>query len=275
MTAHAPPRNIMRRNNVVVLGSGKKTIVLAHGLGCDQRIWHKVVPLLSADFRLVLFDYVGAGESDANHYSAQRYKTLQGYASDMLDVIECLNLKQPYLLSHSASGSIGVLAELAAPGTFKRMLMISPSPRYINDGAYEGGFAKDDIDGLLELMEENYFQWANLMAAQAMKNEHRPELAERLVRSFQQARPDIMLAFAKAILYSDYRQQYLQVDCPTSILQTTDDDIVPMSVAKYLQANMRNCKIQPISAQGHYPQLSHPADVVEHVRQILSKEHYA
>ncbi|MCC5878796.1 MAG: alpha/beta hydrolase [Idiomarina sp.] len=197
---------------------------------------------------------------------------MQGYAGDLLDVIECLNLQQPYLLSHSASGSIGVLAELTSPGTFKRMLMISPSPRYINDGNYQGGFEKEDVDSLLELMEENYFQWANVMAAQAMKNEQRPELAERLIRSFQQARPDIMLAFARAILYSDYREQYARVDCPVSILQTTDDSIVPMTVADYLQAHMRQCTVQTIAASGHYPQLSHPADVVEQVRHILAKE---
>lgn len=272
MSAPRIQPNIMRRNNVVVLGRGTKTLVLAHGLGCDQRIWHKVIPLLSADYRLVLFDYVGAGESDAEQYSAEKYKTLQGYAGDLLDVVECLNLRQPYLLSHSASGSIGVLAELMAPGTFKQMLMISPSPRYLNDGSYQGGFEKADIDGLLELMEENYFQWANVMAAQAMKNEQRPELAERLVRSFQQARPDIMLAFAQAILYSDYRKQYALLDCPVTILQTSDDSIVPMAVADYLEAHMRRCQVQLISASGHYPQLSHPAEVVQQVRETLTKD---
>ncbi|RUO28031.1 hypothetical protein CWE12_12440 [Aliidiomarina sedimenti] len=270
MSVTGGSRNIMRRNNVVVLGTGSQTIVLAHGLGCDQRIWHKVVPLLSADYRLVLFDYVGAGESDLSQYNEAKYKTLRGYADDLLDVVECLNLDQPYLLSHSASGSIGVLAEQAAPGTFRHLLMVSPSPRYINDGAYQGGFERSDIDALLELMEENYFQWANVMAATAMKNEQRPELAERLVRSFQQARPDIMLNFARAILYSDYRAEYAELACPVSVMQAADDAIVPPAVSDYLVGTMQKCELYTLDAQGHYPQLSHPAEVVTLLRKILN-----
>lgn len=275
MTHQQPSRNIMRRNNVVVLGSGSKTIVLAHGLGCDQRIWHKVVPLLAAGYRLVLFDYVGAGESDLQQYDGQKYQNLQGYAHDLLDVVECLNLSKPYLLSHSASGSIGVLAEQMAPGTFQRLIMLNPSPRYINEQNYHGGFEREDIDGLLELMEENYFQWANVMASQAMRNETRPELAERLVRSFQQARPDIMLQFARAILYSDYRNEYRELPCPVSVILNEDDAIVPMQVGTYLQHSMRECDLRVIDAQGHYPQLSHPANVVDAVRHILTKEVHA
>lgn len=274
MRQHSPLRNIMRRNNVVVLGSGEKTLVLAHGLGCDQRIWHKVVPLLSANYRLVLFDYVGAGESDLTQYSAKKYKTLRGYAHDLLDVVECLNLKKPFLLGHSASGSIGVLAEQMAPATFNRLILLNPSPRYINDGDYHGGFEREDIDGLIGLMEENYFQWADVMAAQAMRNEQRPELAERLVRSFQQAKPDIMLNFAKAILYSDYRDDYLATEAPVSVLQNSGDMVVPQAVGAYLQAQMPHCETITLHAEGHYPQLSHPAEVVEVVRAIVNKGHY-
>lgn len=272
MAVQGGSRNIMRRNNVVVLGTGQQTLVLAHGLGCDQRIWHKVVPMLAADYRLVLFDYVGAGESDLQQYNVAKYKTLRGYAEDLLDVVECLNLKRPYLLSHSASGSIGALAEDAAPGTFERLVMISPSPRYINEGDYHGGFDKADIDGLIELMEENYFQWADVMASSAMKNEERPELKARLVRSFQQARPDIMLNFARAILYSDYRREYEQLKCPVSVLETADDSIVPRSVTEYLANAIADCQVQRIDGQGHYPQLSHAAEVVALVRRILSAD---
>lgn len=275
MARQQSSRNIMRRNNVVVLGSGAKTLVLAHGLGCDQRIWHKVVPLLAADYRLVLFDYVGAGESDLQQYEEKKYQTLNGYAHDLLDVIECLNLSKPYLLSHSASGCIGVLAERIAPGTFQRLIMLNPSPRYINEGSYHGGFEREDIDGLLELMEENYFQWANVMASQAMRNETRPELAERLVRSFQQARPDIMLQFASAILYADFRKEFSELNCAVSVVLNEEDTIVPMVVGEYLQRSMRHCELRVIDAQGHYPQLSHPANVVDCVRHILTKEVHA
>lgn len=267
-------KNIMRRNNVVIVGNGPDTLVLAHGLGCDQRIWHKVVPLLAADYRLVLFDYVGAGDSDLSQYSTAKYSTLHGYANDLADVVESLNLEQPYLLAHSASGSIGVLAEQAAPGTFKRMIMVGPSPRYINDSPYYGGFEKADIDALVELMTGNYYQWANVMAAQAMHHSARPESIQQLVHSFQQERPDMMLTFAKAILYSDFRAEFAATQCPVSILQCSGDNVVPMPVVEYLCAVMPDCNMLTLDAQGHYAQLSHPQEVVAKVRQVLAEDSY-
>lgn len=267
---------IMRRNNVTVLGTGEQTLVLAHGLGCDQRIWHKVVPLLGRQYRLVLFDYVGTGESDFTQYSNQRYADLGGYAQDLLDVVESLGLDQPYLLAHSASGSIGVLAEKLAPGTFKRLIMIGPSPRYINDlPDYVGGFEREDIDDMVNLMVTDYVQWADRMATLAMQNEHRPQLTERLLRSFQQEQPDIMTRFASAILYSDLRAEYKALQTPVSVLACASDAIVPAEVTQYMQNEMSDCEVLTLEASGHYPQLSEPAEVVEKVRQVLEKDHHA
>lgn len=266
---------IMRRNNVTVLGSGKPTLVLAHGLGCDQRIWHKVVPLLSRQYRLVLFDYVGTGESDFSQYRAPRYSDLGGYAQDLLDVVESLDLRKPYLLAHSASGSIGVLAEELAPGTFQRLIMLGPSPRYINDKPdYTGGFEREDIDDMMHLMAADYPKWAEGMAAIAMKNEHRPQLTERLMRSFQQEKPEIMQRFARAILYSDLRAEYKALQTPVSVLACSKDDIVPAEVPQYMQHHMRHCEVLALKASGHYPQLSEPAEVVEKVRLVLEHERH-
>lgn len=267
---------IMRRNNVTVLGSGSQTLVLAHGLGCDQRIWHKVVPLLGRQYRLVLFDYVGMGESDFTQYKTPRYAHLRGYAQDLLDVVESLGLHKPYLLAHSASGSIGVLAEELAPGTFQRLIMLGPSPRYINDPPdYTGGFEAEDIDAMIDLMVADYLQWADTMAATAMQNEHRPQLTERLVRSFQEARPEIMVRFARAILYSDLRAEYKTLQTPVSVLACLNDAIVPAEVMYFMRDNMPDCEVLLLEARGHYPQLSEPAEVVEKVRLILDKEYHA
>ncbi|MGX5915123.1 alpha/beta fold hydrolase [Aliidiomarina sp. Khilg15.8] len=267
---------IMRRNNVTVLGTGTKTLVLAHGLGCDQRIWHKVVPLLSRQYRLVLFDYVGTGESDFTQYRTQRYADLGGYAQDLLDVVESLGLVKPYLLGHSASGSIGVLAEELAPGTFERLIMLGPSPRYINAPPdYFGGFERQDIDEMVAMMEKDYLQWAESIATATMQNEHRPQLTERLMRSFQQERPEIMLRFARAILYSDLRDEYKALQTPVSVLACSQDAIVPAEVVQYMQNHMQRCEVLQLEASGHYPQLSEPAEVVDKVRQVLEAERHA
>lgn len=275
MASKDPLHHVRLRNNIVVLGEGDKCIVLTHGPGCDQRIWHKVVPLLSANYRVVLFDYVGAGDSDLSQYSEQKYASLQGHAEDLLEIISCLELSKPYLLAHSGSASISVLAEQMSPSTFERLILLNASPCFFNDGDYQGGMEHDEIQQQLSLLEADYFTWADQMVKKAVGNEHRPELAERLLRSFQQAKPEIMLSFTKAIWAGDFRAVYLACKTPVTLVNSRLDSIVPASLANYMQQKMHYCEEIKLQAEGHYPQLSHSREVVNAIRSAVNKVRYA
>lgn len=264
------PNDIWRRHHISVEGKGEKTLVLAHGLGCDQRIWHKIVRLLTPNFRVVLFDYIGAGYSDCTRYDPVKYASLRGYASDLLSIVRSLGDAQVSLLSHSASGSIGALVEDMAPGTFEQMIMLNPSPRYLNDDDYVGGFQPEELDSLIQLMEENYFQWANIMASQALPSETRPDIAQRLIDNFNQSRPDIMLYFAKAVLYSDYRALYASLKRRVHVVMNQQDAIVPFEVGQYLEKTMQDCRLYTIEASGHYPQLTSPEETVACVKRVMA-----
>ncbi|WP_214626078.1 alpha/beta fold hydrolase [Paenibacillus agaridevorans] len=263
--------DILQRNHVKVLGSGDQTIVFAHGFGCDQEMWRHIVPSFEQNYRIVLFDYVGSGKSQIDLYDSTKYNDLHGYAQDVLDVMEALELKDTVFVGHSVSGMIGMLASIRNPEYFSRMIMIGSSPRYMNDQPdYFGGFNKSDIDELLEMMQLNFIGWASYLAPIVMQNSDRKELAEELERTFCSRDPHIARQFAEVTFYSDCRSSLEKASVPSLILQCSDDSISPVEVGDYLHAHLKNSKLRQMTAKGHYPQLSHPDEMAQCMKDYLA-----
>ena len=263
--------DITTRNNIRISGRGTQPMLFAHGFGCDQHMWRYVAPAFEDEYRVVLFDYVGSGRSDTSKYDAERYGTLGGYAQDVLDVIHELDLHDVIFVAHSVSGMIGVLAANREPDRFERLVMIGPSPRYINDEGYEGGFGRADIDGLFEMMDKNFLGWANFMAPAIVKNPDRPELAEELQQSFCSTDPVMARQFAEATFYSDNRDDLAKSRVPALILQCADDMVAPDVVGEYVHAHMANSTLSKMKATGHCPHLSHPDETIALIKEYLSQ----
>jgi sigma-B regulation protein RsbQ len=265
------PTNIIQRNNVRVFGEGTQPMVFAHGFGCDQNMWRYITPAFERDYRIVLFDYVGAGQSDVSAYDAARYRTLDGYTADVLDIVNELDLHDVIFVGHSVSSMIGVLAANKEPDRFSRLIFIGPSPRYINeeDSEYVGGFGRADIDGLFEMMDKNFLGWANFLAPAIMKNPDRPELGEELAHSFCSTDPVMARAFAKATFYSDNRADLDHVTVPSLILQCSDDMVAPLAVGEYLHQRLPDSTLRIMKATGHCPHMSHPEETVQLVQDYL------
>ena len=272
MTRFVNSSDILTRNNVWTFGRGTQPMLFAHGFGCDQNMWRFVTPAFQDDYRIVLFDYVGAGKSDIGAYDAERYSSLEGYAQDVLDVVRALDLHDVIFVGHSVSSMIGVLAANQEPERFARLVMVGPSPRYINDPpAYVGGFERADIEGLLETMDKNYIGWANFLAPAIMKNPERPELSEELEASFCSTDPVIARNFAEATFFADNRADLADVRVPSLIMQCSDDMIAPLAVGDYLSATLPGSTLRVMSATGHCPHMSHPAETIEVIREYLSQ----
>jgi sigma-B regulation protein RsbQ len=265
----AMPSDILKRNNVKVLGKGTQPMLFAHGFGCDQNMWRYVTPAFENDYRIVLFDYVGSGHSDLGAYSAERYSTLDGYASDVLDVIQALDLRDVVFVGHSVSSMIGVLAANQEPDRFAKLIMIGPSPRYINDEGYTGGFEKADIDGLFEMMDRNFIGWANFMAPAIMGNGERPELGEELTESFCSTDPVIARRFAAATFLADNRKDLAGLNVPSLVLQCSEDIVAPQAVGEYVKSNLRGSTFRVMKATGHCPHMSHPEETVQLMKEYL------
>jgi sigma-B regulation protein RsbQ len=261
--------DIIRRNNVTVVGKGDQPMLLAHGFGCDQNMWRFIVPAFADDYRIVLFDYVGSGKSDLAAYDAERYATLDGYAQDVLDICHALDLRETIFVGHSVSSMIGVLAANREPDRFERLVLIGPSPRYINDPPYVGGFERADIDGLLETMEKNYIGWANFLGPVVMQNPDRPELTAELTESFCSTDPVIARRFAKATFLSDNRTDLAGLKIPALVLQCSDDFIAPRSVGDFVHQSLAQSTFQQMKATGHCPHLSHPDETIQLMREYL------
>jgi sigma-B regulation protein RsbQ len=261
--------DIMKRNNVKVWGNGATPMVFAHGFGCDQNMWRFLTPAFEQDYKIVLFDYVGAGKSEIRAYNEERYSNLNGYAQDVLDICHELNLKNIIFVGHSVSSMIGLLAAIKEPALFGNLIMIGPSPCYINDLGYKGGFEKKDIDELLETMDKNYIGWANFLAPAIMKNPERPELGKELTESFCSTDPKIAKHFAKATFFSDNRGDLPKVTVPSLIMQCSEDIIAPNEVGEYLHANLYNSTLKVLRATGHCPHMSEPEETIEVLRQYL------
>ncbi|RYF38572.1 MAG: alpha/beta hydrolase [Cytophagaceae bacterium] len=260
--------NVLHRNNVNVAGSGK-AMVFAHGFGCDQNMWRYVAPSFSSQFTTVLFDHVGSGDSDAQAYDPDKYSSLDAYALDVAEIGRELKLQNAVFVGHSVSSMIGALVAQKAPGMFDRLVMVGPSPRYINDGTYYGGFSREQIEGMLQSMEDDYLGWSAQMAPVIMGNTDRPELAEELARSFCKTDPRMAKQFAKVTFTSDCRGALSRTDVSTLILQCSDDVIAPAEVGEFVHQEIAGSKLIYLRATGHCPHLSAPAEVISEVRQFV------
>jgi sigma-B regulation protein RsbQ len=269
-------RNILIRNNVKVFGKGAQPMLFAHGFGCDQNMWRFVTPAFEKDYRIVLFDYVGSGKSDLRAYSPERYGNLEGYTQDVLDVCDELDLKNIVFVGHSVSGVVGMLASIREPERFERLILVGPSPRYINEPpAYVGGFERADIVGLLDLMEKNYIGWANFLAPVVMKNPEQPGLTRELEESFCSTDPKIARRFAEATFFSDNRDDLQKVTIPSLIMQCSEDAIAPLEVGEYLQRHLPQSTLRVMRATGHCPHMSHPEETVQVIKEYLSADRAA
>jgi sigma-B regulation protein RsbQ len=227
--------SVRQRNNVIVGGSGPATMVFAHGFGCDSTMWRLIEPTYARRFRTVLFDHVGSGKSDLSAYDHDKYDSLQGYASDVVEIIDEFTTGPVIFVGHSVSAMIGVLAGIESPPRISAHVMVGPSPSYINDGDYVGGFARADIEGLLETLESNYLGWSSNMAPAIMGAPDQPELAVELTNSFCRTDPDIAKHFARVTFLSDHRADLPKLAAPALVLQCSDDLIAPLSVHIDLQ----------------------------------------
>ena len=264
------PPDVMKRNNVVAFGRGTQPMLFAHGFGCDQTMWRLVTPAFEGDYRVVLFDYAGHGRSKRAAYDVGRYATLDGFAQDLLDVVRALDLRDVILVGHSVSSIIGVLAVNAEPERFDRVVMVGPSPRYIDDPPdYRGGFAQADIEGLLDTMERNYIGWASAMAPIVAGNADRPELAGELNESFCSTDPVVARQFARATFLGDNRADLARLSVPALVLQCTDDAIAPQSVGEFVAATVPMATYRQLAATGHCPHMSHPDETIAAIRDYL------
>ncbi|HUP64600.1 MAG TPA: alpha/beta hydrolase [Thermoanaerobaculia bacterium] len=263
------PQSIIRRNNVKIMGTGDRTLLFAHGFGCDQNMWRFIVPAFEHDYRIVLFDYVGAGNSDVSQWDERRYATLEGYSRDILEICEALDLRQVILVGHSVSSVIGILAAIEQPDRFERLILVGPSPRYINDTDYVGGFERADIEGLLDMMDKNFIGWANALAPVIMKNPDKPELAAELEESFCSTDPRIARLFAQATFFSDNRDDLEKVRIPSLIMQCSEDAIAPVEVGDFLHARLAGSTLRRLQATGHCPHVSHPEETIRVMREYL------
>lgn len=263
--------DIVSRNNVTVKGFGTQPMLFAHGFGCDQNMWRFLVPAFENDHKIVLFDYVGSGKSDLKAYDPDRYANLNGYTQDVLDVCDTLDLQDVIFVGHSVSSVIGMLASIRRPELFSRLVMVGPSPCYINHPPdYVGGFERSDIEGLLDLMEKNYIGWANYLAPAVMKNPEHPELAAELEESFCSTDPVIARRFAEATFFADNRNDLADVRVPSLIMQCSEDVIAPVEVGDYLHRSLPNSTLRVLSATGHCPHMSHPEETIITIKEYLA-----
>jgi sigma-B regulation protein RsbQ len=263
--------DVLARNNVAVSGRPDgRTLVFAHGFGCDQHMWRWVAPAFEDEHRVVLFDHVGAGGSDAAAFSPQRYGSLHGYARDVLEILARLDLTRVVFVGHSVSSMIGLLAAIEEPDRFDRLVMVAPSPCYIDDADYVGGFSRADIDGLLDSLDSNYLGWSAAMAPAIMGNPDRPELGAELTNSFCRTDPEIARHFARVTFLSDNRADLSRVRTPSLVLQCSDDAIAPAGVGPYLAERLPDSTLVHLSATGHCPNLSAPGETVAAIAAYLA-----
>lgn len=263
---------MIRRHNVHVSGrEGARPIVFAHGFGCDQTMWRHVAPAFEGDHRVVVYDLMGLGGSDISQYSTERYASLDGHADDLVALLEALDLRDAVFVGHSVSSMVGVLAVVRGSHRIGALVMVGPSPRYIDDPAadYVGGFGEADIDELLESLESNYLGWSSATAPLIVGNADRPELGEELTATFCRADPAVARDFARATFLSDNRGDLARVDVPTLVMQCTDDVIAPDAVGEYVAANIAGSSYRKLNATGHCPNLSAPAETIAAIRDFL------
>lgn len=265
-------QDILFRNNVKIKGKGKQSMIFAPGFGCDQTVWKSVAEAFEKDYQVILFDYVGLGRSDIHAYDSKRYSSLLGYAQDVLDVCTALDLKDTVFVGHSVGSMIGMLASLRHPEYFSRLVMIGPSPCYLNDPPhYYGGFEKKELLGLIEMMEKNYIGWANVFAQAVTNNPELPEVKHQLEERFCSTDPIIAGEFAEAAFFADNRCDLKKVTVPALILQCSNDIIAPLAVGEYMHQHLPNSMLEIMDATGHCPHMSHPKETIRLITQYLNE----
>lgn len=265
--------DVMQRNNVTVLGDRGPVLLFAHGFGCSQAMWSRVAAAFAGTHRLVMFDYVGSGQSDLSAFDAGRYARLDGFAQDLIEVCDALALTGDVtLVAHSVSCSIGWLADIARPGLFSRMLLLGPTPCFLNHPPdYQGGFEREDLEGLLSLMDQNYMGWANTLAPVVAGADGAGAVTAELSDSFCSTEPSVAKVFARATFFADNRADLPLVRSPCLILQHRDDALAPLGVGEYLQAQLRDSQLQVLDVAGHCAHLSHPDQVIDALRAWLTQ----
>jgi sigma-B regulation protein RsbQ len=265
--------SVLQRNDVHVSGAGAATMFFAHGFGCDQNMWRLLAPAYAARYRVVLFDLVGSGGSDLRAYDPAKYATLHGHAEDVLEIARELDDGKPAIfVGHSVSAMIGVLAGIKEPARFAAQVMVGPSPCYINDGDYVGGFERSDIESLLDTLENNYLGWASNMAPAIMGAPEQPHLGEELTNSFCRTDPEIAKQFARVTFLSDLRSELPKLQTPTLVVQCDDDFIAPKAVGEYMRRVLPRCTLDVIANVGHCPHLSSPSATSAAIEAFLAKE---
>ena len=260
---------LRERHNVHVAGGGPATMVFAHGFGCDQNMWRLMAPHYEDRYRTIRYDLVGSGKSDLSAYDRTRYGSLQGHADDLVEIVREFAEGPTVVVGHSVSAMIGLLAGIKAPELFQGHVMLGPSPCYINDGDYVGGFTRADIDSLLETMEGNYLGWASAMAPAIMGAPGEPELAEELTNSFCRTDPEIAAHFARVTFLSDNRADLPALEAPVLVLQCSDDIIAPRPVGDFLSRTLPDATLRVIQNVGHCPHLSAPCESMAAMDEFL------
>ncbi|MCX2862932.1 alpha/beta hydrolase [Paucibacter sp. PLA-PC-4] len=265
--------DIFKRNNVVQRGQGQPTLVFAHGFGCDQQMWRFVAPQFEADHQVLLFDHIGCGRSDTAAYEPGRHSSLRGYAQDVVEIMAAAELSDAVFVGHSVSAMIGLLAAIAAPQHFSRLVMIGPSPRYLNEPptGYIGGFEREDIDGLIDMMESNMVGWASFLAPQVMGAGSSAEMTRELRESFCASDPYIAHRFAIATFFADNRADLTLAPVPSLVIQCSDDAIAPRAVGEYVHSHLPASTLAVIEASGHCPHMTHPQETAELIRRYLAE----
>lgn len=263
--------NILRRNNVHVLDGPGATLLYAHGFGCSQNMWDRITPAFAGEYKQVLFDYVGSGQSDIGQFDVQRYSALQAYAQDVIDVCDALSLNGDVIfIGHSVSCSIGMLAAIAKPALFSKLVLLGPNPCFVNDATgYQGGFEREDLEGLLALMDQNYIGWANYLAPVVSAQEASGVVTRELSHSFCSTDPVAARVFAQATFFSDNRADLPKVSQPCLVLQHRHDALAPMAVGEYVHAHLPHSTLNVLDVPGHCAHMSHPSLVIESVRNFI------
>jgi sigma-B regulation protein RsbQ len=260
---------VIQRNNVHVQGTGRP-MMFVHGFGCDQHMWRLLAPHFASRYRVILVDLVGSGASDLSAYDPGKYSTLQGHADDICEILDEVTDEPAIFVGHSVSAMIGMLANVKCPQKFAAQIMVGPSPCYINDGDYFGGFERSDIEALLETLESNYLGWSSNMAPVIMGAPEQPALASELTNSFCRTDPEIAKQFARVTFLSDHRADLPRLEAPTLILQCSDDVIAPVAVGEYMHRTIRNSMLRVIENVGHCPHLSAPSASAAAMEEFLA-----
>ena len=244
-------------------------MLFAHGFGCDQHMWRFVAPAFEEEYKVILFDHVGAGKSDLTAYNRAKYNSLNGYADDILEICRELNLEDGIFVGHSVAAMIGILAAIKEPERFTKLVLIGPSPSYINDGDYTGGFAREEIESLLDVLDSNYLGWSSTMAPAIMGRPDRPELGQELTNSFCRTDPEIAKHFARVTFLSDNRADLPKLKTRSLILQCSNDVIAPEAVGRYLHRTLADSHLVMMKATGHCPNLSAPDETIAAMKAFL------